>query len=239
LARPSWYLPQRIVGFASYRFEYGKHLATSIGAYYEAAPAGTNSYVYNGDLNGDGNTGNDLIYIPKNVNDINLINVGSYSSTTHTGTTTGTTTDPRTAAQIWTQLNNFINQDHYLSFHRGEYANANSIVYPWFKQLNLNIAQDIYFYAKNGDTKDKHTLRLSLDIINVGNLLNRNWGIVKAMSSNNFLTFEGMSADGKTPLFSFPYADRTNQVPFVNSFSNSTAIASRWQMQFGIRYLFN
>lgn len=239
LARPSWYQPHRVVGFASYRFEYAKHFATSIGAYYEAMPNGTTSYVYNGDLNGDGNTGNDLIYIPRNASEINLIDVGSYSSSTHTGITTGTTSDPRSSSQIWNQLNNFINQDHYLAFHRGEYAKANSVVYPWYKQLNLNITQDIYFYTKNHDTKDRHTLRLSLDIINIGNLLDRNWGIVKTSSVSNFLKFEGLAADGKTPLFSFPYADATNQVPFVNSFSNSTSIYSRWQMQFGIRYLFN
>jgi hypothetical protein len=230
LARPSWYLPHRVVGFASYRFDYAKHYSTSVGIYYEAAPAGTTSYVYNGDLNGDGNTGNDLIYIPKNASDINLVKVGSG------GSGTGASTDPRTASQIWAQLNNFINQDHYLAFHRGEYAKANSVVYPWFKQANLNVTQDIYFSAKDGN---KHTLRLTCDIINLGNLLNRNWGIVKTPAVTNFLKFEGMSADGKTPSFSFPYADATNQVPYVNSFNNSTSISSRWQMQFGIRYLFN
>lgn len=237
LGRPSWYQPHRVVGFASYRFEYAKNFATSFGVYYEAAPAGATSYVYNGDLNGDGNTGNDLIYIPKSASDINLIDVGSYNATTHTGVTTGTASDPRTSSQIWTQLNNFINQDHYLSFRRGQYAEANSVVYPWFKQMNLNVTEDISIHTNGG--KDKHTLRLSVDIINVGNLLNRNWGLLKTPSVTNFLKFEGMAADGKTPLFSFPYADASNQVPYVNSFTNNTGIVSRWQMQFGIRYLFN
>ena len=246
LARPGWYQPNRIISYANYRIEYAKHFATTIGAIFEAAPAGVTSYVYNGDLNGDGNTGNDLIYIPRNASEINLIDAGSYSAATRAGTTTGTAADPRTSAQIWTQLNNFINQDHYLANHRGQYAQANSVVYPFFKHLDLHVAEDIYFYTKN---KDKHTLQVSLDILNVGNLLNKYWGIVKTPSAANFLKFEGMSADGKTPLFSFPFADATNQVPFVNSFSdntsltrapnNSTQAASRWIMQFGIRYMFN
>ncbi|MFS8082664.1 MAG: TonB-dependent receptor, partial [Ginsengibacter sp.] len=187
----------------------------------------------------DGNTSNDLIYIPKNATDINLIDVGSYSKATQTGTTTGTASDPRTASQIWNQLNNYINQDHYLAQHRGGYAQSNAAVYPFFKRLDLNVTQNIYFFTKNGDEKNKHTLSLSMDLINAGNFLNKYWGIQRAPSITNVLKFEGMAADGTTPLFSFPYADAKNQIPLVNSYTDNTSIISRWQMQFGIRYLFN
>jgi hypothetical protein len=239
LAHPSWYQPHRVIASANYRVEYAKHFATSVGAIFEATSNGVASYVYNGDLNGDGNTGNDLIYIPRNASEINLIDAGSYNKTTHQGVTTGTAADPRTAAQIYTQLNNFIIQDHYLYHHRGQYAQANSVILPWFKHMDLNVTQDIYFFTKHGNDKDKHTLRLTMDLINVGNFLNRNWGLVKTTTSTNFLRFEGIASDGKTPLFSFPFADATNQVPLVNSFTNSTSLSSRWQMQFGIRYIFN
>jgi hypothetical protein len=82
-------------------------------------------------------------------------------------------------------------------------------------------------------------LKISLDVLNFGNFVNRNWGIAKTPSVTNFLRFEGMGPDGKTPSFSFPYLDATNQIPLVNSFRNDTGIFSRWQMQFGFRYLFN
>ena len=239
LARPSWYQPDRVIAFANYRVEYGKFFATTFGAIFEGAPAGVTSFVYNGDLNGDGNTGNDLIYIPKTASDINLIDAGSYDKTTQTGVTTGTAKDPRTAAQIWSQLNNFLNQDHYLAYHRGQYAQSNSAIYPFFKRLDLNITEDIYFFTKSKLEKDKHTLQISMDLINAGNFVNKNWGIYKTPTITNFLKFEGMSADGTTPLFSFPYADATNQVPLVNSYSDNTSIISRWQMQLGIRYIFN
>src|SRR6202012_273476 len=128
---------------------------------YEVETNGVSSYVYNGDLNGDGNTGNDLIYIPKSQTDINLINVGSYNKTTHTGTTTGNTTgDPRNANQMWAQLNNFINQDHYLYKHRGQYAQSNSVVQPFYKHLDVKVIQDVYFYT--GKSKDRHTLQFSV-----------------------------------------------------------------------------
>lgn len=233
LSYADYYQPHRVIAFASYRFEYAKHFATSFGAIFEAAPSGVGSYTYGGDLNGDGVSGNDLIYIPRNAGEINLVKVGSG------GSGLNPSTDPRTPAQIWTQLNNFINQDHYLSFHRGQYVKANGVVFPFYKRLDLNIGEDIYFYTKCRGQEDKHTLRLTLDLINAGNFFNRNWGLIKQQTTSSPLTFEGMAADGKTPSFSFPYIDAANQVPLVNSYSNSTSIASRWQMQFGIKYLFN
>ena len=229
LANASWFLPHRVIGYASYKFEYSKYYSTSIGVFYEAAPVGVTSYVYNGDLNNDGNTSNDLIYIPKVASDILLVKSGSG------GLGTTTSTDPRTAAQIWSQLNNFINQDKYLAANRGQVATANSVVLPFFKKMDLNVTQDIS--VKTG--KERHTLRLTLDILNVGNLLNKQWGIVKSTVANNFLRYEGLAADGKTPAFSFTYQDAASQTPLVNSFSNNTGTTSRWQMQFGIRYIFN
>lgn len=220
LAYASYRLPNRVIAMASYKVSYAKYFTTSFGIIFEAAPAGVTSYIYNGDLNGDGFS-NDLIYIPKTIDDIKLVASGS--------------SDLRTNAQIWAQLNNFINQDSYLSKHRGEVTKANAVVLPYYKKADVNITQDIS--VKTG--KDRHTLRLSLDVINVGNLLNRNWGIVKATSVTNFLKFEGITADGTTPQFSFPYASSDGQIPYTNSFVNNTAITSRWQMQFGIRYLFN
>ena len=240
LSYADYYQPNRIIAYGSYRIEYAKHFATSVGAIFEAAPAGVGSYTYGGsDLNGDGNSGTNLIYIPRNQGEINLVKVGSG------GLGTGASTDPRSASQIWNQLNNFINQDHYLSTHRGQYAQANAVVFPFFKHLDLNVTEDIYFFTKDGHNKDRHTLRLTVDLINAGNFLNKNWGLVKQQTTSTPLNFEGMAADGKTPSFSFPYIDATNQVPLVNSYTNSTSInsttgfGSRWLMQFGIKYLFN
>jgi hypothetical protein len=239
LAYADYYQPHRIIAYGSYRVSYSQHYSTSVGLIFQAAPAGVGSYTYGNDLNGDGNSGNDLIYIPRNSGEINLIDVGSYNASTMTGSTTGTAKDPRTSAQIWTQFNNFINQDHYLYKHRGQYAEANAVVFPFFKDLDMNVTQDVYFNSHIGHETQRHTLRLTVDIINVGNLLNRNWGLVKLQNTTTPLTFEGMAADHKTPLFSFPFADATNFVPLVNSFSNNTGIISRWQMQFGIKYMFN
>ena len=224
--------PHRVIAQASYRIEYKKHFATSIGLIYEAAPAGVGSYVYNGDVNNDGAGGNnDLIYIPRDQTEIVVVPINTGG---------GSITDRRTPAQIWGQLDNFINQDPYMSQRRGQYAQRNGVVLPFFKKMDVNITQD--FYVKSG--KEKHTLRLSFDIINIGNLLNKNWGVAKSFSSTAFLKYEGLVTDpadvnvGK-PRYSFLYQNATNQVPFVNSFQDNTSLFSRWQGQLGIRYLFN
>jgi hypothetical protein len=221
------YLPHRVIVSAFYRKEYAKNFATSVGIIYEAAPSGTTSYVYSGDLNNDGNQSNDLMYIPRNASEIQLESTGA--------------SDPRTPAQIWAQLNSFINQDPYLSTHRGEVAQRNAVVYPWFKRMDLNVTQDLYLTTRN---KEKHTLRFTFDIYNVGNLLNKNWGIYRTASINAPLKYDKMAADGKTPIFSMPFADATNQIPYTSSFRDNTSAAtssllSRWQAQFGVRYLFN
>ncbi|HKH59975.1 MAG TPA: carboxypeptidase regulatory-like domain-containing protein [Flavitalea sp.] len=249
LGRPNFYQPHRVIAQASYRIEYGKNYATSIGLVFEAAPGptstvlpltGVGSYTYSGDLNNDGTGGNnDLIYIPANQSEIVLVPVNTGG---------GAITDTRTPAQIWNQLNNFINQDPYLSKNRGEYAERNAVVLPYFKRLDLNVTQDFYIKSK----KDKHTLRVSFDIINLGNLLNKNWGLTKTFSAPfntsqnaaSFLKYEGLvtapgDANVGKPRFSFPYQDAANEIPFTSSFTESTSIYSRWQGQIGIRYIFN
>ena len=105
--------------------------------------------------------------------------------------------------------------------------------------MDLHLEEDIFAVMKTKTDENKHTLSITMDLLNVGNFVDRNWGIIKTPINSSFLRFEGMAADGKTPLFSFPYQDPTNQIPQQNSFANSTSTSSRWNMQIGIRYTFN
>jgi hypothetical protein len=221
----NFYLPNRIIASASYRKSYAKNLATSVGLTFEAANNGVASYTYSGDLNNDGVKGNDLIYIPKNQNDIVLVPNGA--------------TDTRTPDQLWSQLNAYIEQDPYLSKHRGQYAQRNGLLLPFFKQVNLNITQDIFVSAG----KVKNTLQFEFNIINVGNLINRNWGNYKFVNSTQFLSFQKIAPAGDPnagkPTFSFPYFNAATSTPLTQTFGEGTSIASRWQAQFGLRYIFN
>ncbi|MCR8557163.1 TonB-dependent receptor [Mucilaginibacter sp. BJC16-A38] len=221
----NFYLPNRIIASVSYRKAYTKNLATSVGLTYEGANNGVASYTYSGDLNNDGVKGNDLIYIPRTQSDIVLVANGA--------------TDKRTSQQLWDQLNAYIGQDPYLSKHRGQYAQRNGLLLPFFNQINLNITQDIFVTTG----KVKNTLQIEFNMINLGNFIDRNWGNYKFVNSSQFLSFQKIAPAGDPnagkPEFSFPYFNATTNTPLTQTFGEGTSIASRWQAQFGLRYIFN
>jgi len=220
----NFYQPHRVVAAAFYRIEYAKYFATSIGFTYEAANGGTASYAYAGDLNNDGLNTNDLIYVPKDASEIVLETVNAQ--------------DTRSTTVIWNQLNAFINQDPYLSRRRGQYAERNGLLLPWYKRIDLNFTQD--FFVKVGGKRN--TIRFTMDIFNFGNLLNKNWGIFRTTNRTALLNFKRVETTGANagkPVFSFPYLDAANQIPLTSTFQNSTGQGSRYQIQMGIRYIFN
>jgi hypothetical protein len=226
LSNSSFVQPDRVIASLSYRKQFSKNTSTTIGLIYEAANNGAVSYITAGDPNGDGAT-NDLMYIPKNKADIILVANDAF--------------DTRTPDQLWSQLNNFINQDGYLNAHRGKYAERNAVILPTYRRADLHIAQD--FFIPVG--KVKNTLEFTFDVINVGNLFNRNWGVYKTSYSgfNNgattVLKYIGNDAVTGRATYSFPYLDATNQIPVTNSFKNDISQFSRFQAQFGVRYIFN
>ena len=225
----------RVVAVASYRREYFGHLGTTLSAFYVGAPQGRFSYVYAGDMNGDGAGGNnDLVYVPRNRGEINLRDI------TFTAAQGG---GVYSADQQYAALDAYINQDKYLSSRRGEYAERNGGEFPWLHQVDMKLLQDLFVNLG----ENRNTLQLSVDIFNVGNLISSNWGTVKSTNRTNLLSFSGYNAQGQ-PVFTYPYL--TNQsaangvttpgVPLSSTFrDNVTTIGSRWQAQVGVRYIFN
>jgi hypothetical protein len=216
----------RIVAFGSYKLDYAKWASTTFGFSYSVGPAGRFSYVYNGDMNGDVLTSNDLIYIPRDNSEILLRAVGTY-----------------TAAQQWTDLDNYIKQDSYLNSRRGQYAERNGGELPWSAQFDFKVIQD--FYIKTG--KKTNTFQLTFDLFNAGNYVTPNWGINQGTVRAPLISFAGYdnatgfvatgSAPTGKPVFTFPF--RTGTTPLADSFQNLTSLTSRWQGQIGIRYIFN
>jgi hypothetical protein len=230
LSNSSYVQPNRVIISAAYKKEYWNHTATTIGLIFEAANSGVISYTTSGntgkDLNNDGSTSDDLMYIPAKAGDIHLV--------------PDFTGDTRTPAQLYAQLNQFINQDPYLSKHKGQFAQRDGVILPYYKRVDLHFAQD--FYIKSGKTKN--TLEFTLDIVNFGNMLNHNWGnyydSFNGASSGSvaILKYQGLDNTGHAT-YSFPYLDKTNLVPVTKSFSQDISQLSRYQCQIGLRYIFN
>src|SRR5439155_18792681 len=149
----------RIVGSATYTKSWSPTLKTRIGLFLEAAQgnrfagAGGNrySFIYSGDVNGDGQAGNDLIYIPRGQSEILLDPIRDLNGNIVV-----------TAQEQWNQLNAFINQDGYLSSHRGQIADRFGEPNPWYNDVDLRILQE--FAIQTG--AQRHGFELSLDMLN-------------------------------------------------------------------------
>lgn len=215
----------RIVGFLSYRKEYLKHTATTVTLFYTGQSGELYSYGYadgSSKFLGEDNQALELIYVPKNADDINLVNV----------TVSGT---ELTAEQQWSDLNAFIEADDYLSGRRGMYAERNSSRTPFTNIFDFRIAQD-FFVNVNGK---RNTLQVAFDIFNLGNLINKDWGRIyystgAYYSNYPLIKLEGFEEDNTTPKYSFrkPKGE-------VWSIDDSGILSSRWQGQLTLRYIFN
>ncbi|MDP2470989.1 MAG: TonB-dependent receptor [Candidatus Palauibacterales bacterium] len=153
----------RIVATGTYQKRWSELLRTSFGLFWEVAEGGSfrgaggnrYSFIYSGDVNGDGAT-NDLIYIPEGPGDINLA-------------------DPTQ----WTALNAFIEQDPYLSKNRGKIAERFGLINPWYTDLSLRFLQDFIF----GSGEMDNVMQVSVDFENVLNMISSSWGVRQVASS--------------------------------------------------------
>ncbi len=214
----------RIVGAATWDVEWSETLATQFGVFLEVAEgnrftgAGGNrySFIYSGDVNGDGQGGNDLIYIPADASEI--------------------TFDPCTAGcggavspqAQWDAFNAFVEQDRYLSKHRGEIAERFGLLNPWYQTVDIRILQDIGFDAAG----KRHRLQLNFDVMNFLNLLSSDWGVRKfaspaATSPLRLVRFDGAGE----PVFNFTGPAET--------FIDDPFEFSRWRIQIGAKYILN
>lgn len=229
--------PNRIIASASYAIEYGKgkNFATTVGLFYAGYRGDFINYSYNNDMNGDGQSGYDLIYIPKSKDELLFATITDSKGNVVTGESQAET--------FW----NFINQDDYLSSHKGEYAESYKSSLPWLHRFDLKIAQD--FKLKVG--KSMNTLQVSFDFLNIGNLINSSWGVTKTTSSSNYgkILNRANGTDGiqgNTPVYTLYNYDSTKKQytsPVITD-KSTTYVPYRdssncWQLQIGVRYIFN
>lgn len=217
----------RLLISASYTANWSKYSATNFGLIYQRYRPFRYSYCYNGDANGDTQSSNDLMYIPNSFDEVkDHLLPGAFDS----------------QESAWNAMNAFIEQDPYLSKHRGEYAERNGALAPFANQLDLSISHDIKVFQKNGRY---HTLRFSFDIYNFLNLLSRNWGVQQTTVLGNqqyqFLTIpkgQGPSAANNYTVKYTMQKESTEGNDLTETFQDNLDKVSRWQMQFGIKYIF-
>jgi hypothetical protein len=175
-------------------------------------------YVYNGDMNGDNSTANDLIYVPKNAHDTTEIRFQANGAIT--------------PSQQADSLENFINGHACLSSQRGTIMKRNSCRAPWDKVVNLSARQAL-------PTLHGQNFILQLDIFNFLNLLNKDWGSRDFGSTNSpqILTRRAFAA---TPGHTSKLADQAQGV--FNYVSTNQFITqnpqSNYALQVQLKYSF-
>lgn len=200
----------RFVGAAFKKFSYsGGRMATTVSLFLQAAEGGRYSYTYSGDLNGDTSGLNDLIFIPTDAQ----VDQMKFSGTT------------AQQAEQRTALKAYLAQDAYLSKNRGKVADKFATTSPWYSQVDLRLLQD-FMVRIGGQVK---TVQISFDVLNIGNLINSNWGVRQIPVNTQPI---GVTVDTNgNPTYSFD----TN---LKNTFADDFSLLSRWQAQLGLRFIF-
>ena len=191
---------------------------TGISMFLESRTGGNGAYTYGGDMNGDGGTGNDLIYIPKSISEMN------FQQYVASGTTF-------TVAQQVAAFEKFINQDRYLRNHRGGYMERGAILFPIISRMDVSVTQDV-IRSVGGKA---NRLQFRLDILNFTNMFNSDWGRGYSFTSSSPLVPAGVDGTG-APV----YRVRNIGTQLIDrSFQRNTFTSDVWRMQLGARYTFN
>ncbi|HLN53830.1 MAG TPA: carboxypeptidase regulatory-like domain-containing protein [Lentimicrobium sp.] len=216
-------VPHRVIGALSYHKEYINHLGTTVSLFYEGANQGRISYIYSNDMNGDGNAA-DLIYIPASEGEINFVDIKDKDG--------NVINDAQSQSDaFWA----FVSQDKYMRDHKGMYAQRAGALLPWRNRFDVKILQDIF--ADFGTTR-RYTLQLSVDLLNIGNMINSDWGTAQKQILGNYdmslLKFAGANSEGE-PTYNF---NKVGSSFPTSSFTDVLSTTSTWGAQVGLRFIF-
>ena len=217
LQRSQYVTPDKVTANVSYYIDLIGGFQVDL-FYSGYSPAG-NSFLYSNDMNGDG-ISYDLMYIPATKDEVRFSSEADRDA-------------------FWA----FVEQDSYLSKHKGQYAEAYAARAPFVHRFDLRLAKDIKF--RIGSTSHKFQLSASID--NIGNMFNSKWGVrqfaynqsgTSYPSANSItpLKLESVDASG-VPTFSFNKVDGNYPTKtYTNYFKNT---AECWQVLLGLKYYFN
>lgn len=174
----------------------------SIGARFSGIGGTRYSLAVGGNLNGDFVDSNDLAYI--------------YDPN-----------DPATPEYLREGINNILNNPEveqstkdYIRKSFGKVAERNGGVNGFYGTLDLRLTKKFNLYKK-------HSLELSVDIFNVANLLNKDWGAGHTLGKQNIYSIKSFDQDTKQ---------------FVYNVNPNTGVSSLngtpYQFQIGLRYAF-
>jgi hypothetical protein len=210
----------RLFGALSYRAELFGFGATTFSLFAERRTWGSASYTFAGDANGDGGTSNDLIYIPRDVSEMN------FQQYTAGGRT-------YTAAEQAAAWEAFIKQDKYLSANRGKYMERGAVFMPMVNRVDFSLAQELFTNLHGR----RNSLELRADFLNFMNFLNSDWGVGQRFTTTQPLVSPSADAQGR-----LQYRLRTvtsGGDVIKTTYEPSAGLGDVYRIQISLRYRFN
>ena len=189
---------------------------TTVGLFYEGRKGVPYSWTYYNDLNGDGYDGNDLMYIPKAPGSGEVVFVGGAAE----------------EAKFW----DIVSSNPELNASRGKVVKRTSSTNPFVNSFDMRLSQEVPGFSI------KHRGVITLDLLNVGNMLNKRWGQIKEVGFNadrfggtaggglsrSFVNYRGLQ-DGK-------YLYSLGNLEPLSTKQNKGE--SQWAVQVTLRYEF-
>ncbi len=211
----------RITGTVEWKHQFFGDYDTRIGLFYEGRTGRPYSYIYYNDLNGDSNPTtstsnaglfNDLFYVPAAPGDV-LFTGG---------------------AQMEQAFFDWLGKNPELQKYRGQIAPANAFRAKWVNSFDVRFSQELPGFMKG------HKTELSLDIMNIGNLLNKKWGLIDDYGFNStrrVASYAGIDPATGKYVYHFSGSTDNSQIQENNNDKGNTGV-SRWSVMLGLKYKF-
>ncbi len=204
-SRSNYLVKDRLIATLGYRHFFFDGYATDFAAFYEGRKGKPYSWTYINDLNGDGVGGNDLMYIPTAFGSGEVVFRGGAAE----------------EQAFW----DIVNQNGLNRF-AGGVVERNADFAPWVNNVDIRVTQQLPGFMAD------HRTEISFDILNVGNLINKEWGRIEEIgfpSNRSFVNYLGRDASGR---YIYGLGSLENTIVRQNRGE------SQWAAQLTLRYRF-
>jgi len=211
-SRSPYVVNDRLNGAFTKRWKVWGENTTEFSVFYEVRSGKPYAWTFNNDANGDGLAGNDLMYIPLAPGDVLFVGA-----------------DAAARAAEEAAFFEFINAQG-LDQYAGQAMPRNTHESPWSNSFDVRLSQEIPLWFD-------HKAEVWLDILNIGNMLNKDWGTIDEVffqsngaQARSFVNFAGIDPATGRYVYDFINPEQFGR--------RDRTAESRWAVALGFRYRF-
>lgn len=204
-------IKDRVSAIVSWQHAFFGDYKTKVSTFYEGRSGRPYSLVFFNDVNGDGAGTNDLFYVPNGPGDV-LFTGG---------------------AAMEQAFFDWLDQNPHVKSYQGGTAPANAFRAKWVNSFDVRVSQELPGFFQG------HRSEIALDIFNVGNLINSDWGLIDDygfFSTQRVANYAGIDSETGKYVYDFTRPDSAS-IQENNNDKGNTAV-SRWSMMLSFRYKF-